>query len=514
MPPPGRCLRIVTLGCKVNQYESQWVKEAFESAGWTEAREGEAVNLCLVNTCTVTQEGDAKSRQTIRRLHHDHPEAAIVVLGCYATRDPDTVSRLPGVRHVITDKTRLAEELEPYGVQSLPLGISRFDDHQRAFVKVQDGCLLNCSFCIIPKVRPALHSRPVEEIVGEVEQLVAAGYQEIVLTGIHLGHYGIDLSRGRRREQWQRLWHLLRRLGQLPGEFRIRLSSLEAAEARDDLIRTMAELPRVVPHLHLCLQSGSDRILARMKRRYRITGFLQRIDRIRRLLDQPAFTTDVIIGFPGETEEDFEATCRVVREVGFAKVHIFSYSPRLGTEAAASFSRSDQVAPAIVAERRQRLREIGEELTLAYQKQLLGRGLELLVEGPVPQRPGWVGGTSCRQVPVIFPGSLAALRARLVPVRAMRIEEGVLVGQPIASGNFRRPLFLLDPAGQDNSGQGHQRDPRTFADSPVPGHTGPEVQGQHADGETQFPHREQANLPGQPANVEGQVNMQGGPDSI
>jgi threonylcarbamoyladenosine tRNA methylthiotransferase MtaB len=264
MTAPRTC-RLLTLGCKVNQYETQYAKEMLEAAGWVEAAEGRPADLCVVNTCTVTAEGDAKSRQLVRRLHQANPGAALVVMGCYATRDPDAVRRLPGVTAVITDKGRLAEGLRPFGVVAAPAGISRFDGHQRAFVKVQDGCLLGCSYCIIPSVRPTLRSRPAEEIVQEVGRLVEAGYQEVVLTGIHLGHYGIDLSRGRPKAEWTRLWHLLERLARLPGDFRIRLSSLEAAEARDDLVRVMASGPRVCPHLHLCLQSGSDRVLARMK---------------------------------------------------------------------------------------------------------------------------------------------------------------------------------------------------------------------------------------------------------
>src|SRR5262249_11000109 len=162
-----------------------------------------------------------------------------VVMGCYATRDPDAVSRLPGVVKVVTDKGRVAEELAPFGITVQTRGITRFDGHQRAFVKVQDGCLLNCSFCIIPHVRPVVRSRPPEEIAKEVARLVAAGYHEFVLTGIHLGHYGIDLSKGRPRPEWRRLWHLLETLCALPGDFRIRLSSLEAAEARDELVRVL-----------------------------------------------------------------------------------------------------------------------------------------------------------------------------------------------------------------------------------------------------------------------------------
>src|SRR6266851_3567608 len=214
-----RTCRLLTLGCKVNQYETQYVKEMLEANGYREAGADEPADLCVVNTCTVTHEADAKGRQLIRRLAQTNPGTALVIMGCYATRDPETVSRLPGVVKVITDKARLAEELRPFGVTRSPAGISRFDGHQRAFVKVQDGCLLHCSYCIIPTVRPTLRSRPPEEIAAEVARLIDAGYHEIVLTGIHLGHYGLDLSRGRPRSEWTRLWHLLRRLGRLPGDF-------------------------------------------------------------------------------------------------------------------------------------------------------------------------------------------------------------------------------------------------------------------------------------------------------
>ncbi len=250
-----RC-RLLTLGCKVNQYETQHVKEALESGGWREAIADEPAELCVVNTCTVTAEADAKGRQLIRRLHQANPGAAIVVMGCYATRAPEVVSRLSGVTKVITDKARLLEDLAEFGVTEVPSGITRFDGHQRAFVKVQDGCLLNCSYCIIPSVRPTLRSRPLDDITAEVARLVADGCPEIVLTGIHLGHYGIDLSRGKAKHDWCRLWHLLDRLDALPGDFRIRLSSLEAAEVRGELVAALARSRRVCPHLHLCLQSG------------------------------------------------------------------------------------------------------------------------------------------------------------------------------------------------------------------------------------------------------------------
>lgn len=435
-------VRLVTLGCKVNQYETQYVKELLEHAGYAEAGEGPA-SLCVVNTCTVTHEGDAKSRQTIRRLAQENPGAKMVVMGCYATRDPDAVARLPSVSHVIADKSQLVQELRPYGViEPLP-GISRFDGHQRAFVKVQDGCLLNCAFCIIPSVRPHLASRPPENIVEEVQRLVAAGYHEIVLTGIHLGHYGLDLSRGRPKNEWVRLWHLLDRLTALPGDFRVRLSSLEAAEARDDLLRAMQH-PKVCPHLHLCLQAGSDRILRAMKRRYTATGYLERVRRIRATLDAPAITTDVIVGFPGETEADFEQTLRVVRESGIVRVHVFSYSPRAGTQAA---TLPDDVPAMVKARRRERLRELQDEISTRYAQSLIGRTLDVLVEGADEQRPDTVRGTSCRYVPVAFQGEMSLIRQR-VAVRVTGERNGELIGEMITR---RKVPLTIVPSERDVS---------------------------------------------------------------
>jgi threonylcarbamoyladenosine tRNA methylthiotransferase MtaB len=319
------------------------------------------------------------------------------------------------------------DELAPFGVRRPVAGISRFDHHRRAFVKVQDGCLLNCTYCIIPHVRPTLRSRSLEEITAEVSRLVAAGCQEIVLTGVHLGHYGIDLSRGRPKEEWCRLWHLLRRLDELPGDFRVRLSSLEAAEVRGELVDALAQSSRVCPHLHLCLQSGSDRILAAMRRRYRVAGFRERCRRLRAVLDQPAFTTDVLIGFPGETEADFEATCALVREVGFSRLHLFSFSPRQGTPAAKFAGR---VPPTIIARRRERLLDLEQELAQAYYTSLRGRVLDVLVEGEAPGRSGWLMGTSCRYAPVAFPGHAPSLLGRRVPIRADGVADGVVLGRP------------------------------------------------------------------------------------
>ena len=423
----ARTCRLLTLGCKVNQYETQYVKELLEANGYREAAASEPADLCIVNTCTVTHEADAKGRQLIRRLAQANPGAALIVMGCYATREPETLARLPGVTQVNTDKARLAKELRPFGVSRIPAGISRFDGHRRAFVKVQDGCLLNCSYCIIPHVRPILRSRPVEEIAQEVRQLVQNGSREVVLTGIHLGHYGIDLSRGKVKSDWCRLWHLLRHLDTLPGDFRIRLSSLEAAEVRGELVEAIAGSRRICPHLHLCLQSGSDQILAAMKRRYRVAGFLERWRRLRAALDWPAFTSDLIVGFPGETEADFEATCQVARHVGFSKIHVFSFSPRRGTPAA---NLPGQVPSQVIAARRRRLVQLDCELAEKYHRSLLGRRLDVLVEGPYRRSPRHVIGTSCRYAPVVFEGHLPALLSRRVPVQAVAVAEGVVYAHP------------------------------------------------------------------------------------
>src|SRR5579872_277519 len=329
-----RTCRLATLGCKVNQYETQLVKEALEQNGIREAAEGEPADLCIVNTCTVTSEADSKARQLIRQLAKQQPGAQTVVFGCYAAREPETLARLPGVVAVVSDNRELPDVFERFGVANWPTGISRFDGHRRAFVKVQDGCILNCTYCIIPHVRPGLRSRPPQEIIDEVHRLVDHGYKEIILTGIHLGHYGVDATRGRSGRKAFRLWHLIGRLDQIPGNWRLRLSSLEAAEVGPDFIAAVGDCRRLCPHFHLCLQSGSDDILYRMKRRYSAARFLEKLALIRAGMNEPAFSTDVIVGFPGERESDFQKTLATCQAAGFMKIHVFPFSPRRGTPAA------------------------------------------------------------------------------------------------------------------------------------------------------------------------------------
>ena len=386
-------LKTITLGCKVNQYETQYVREGLLSVGYQDAGDNELADLCIVNTCTVTNEGDSKSRQVIRRMHRKNPDARIVVMGCYATRAPEEVAKLDGVAEVVTDKRELPDLLGRFGVVDLPKGISGLSGRSRAYVKVQDGCLLNCSYCIIPKVRPQMYSRPTREVVDEVRGLVDGGFREVILTGIHLGHYGVDFNSGKRREEWIRLATLVRELCSIPGDFRIRLSSIEATEVTRDLLNVMEENPtQVCPHLHVCVQSGSDKILRAMKRRWNAKRIVDRCNRVAERLHKPAFSTDVIVGFPGETEEDFSKSMDVCQQIGFSKIHIFPFSPRRTTPAA---EMGNQVPKSIKQQRGKQLAALEQELRGQYFQSLVGENLQLLVES-FDRETGLAQGTTCR----------------------------------------------------------------------------------------------------------------------
>jgi threonylcarbamoyladenosine tRNA methylthiotransferase MtaB len=402
----GATFRIETLGCKVNQYESQIVKEALERHGYRLAPARTPAALCVVNTCTVTAEADAKARQLIRRLWRQNPGAQTVVFGCYAARDPARLEELPGVVAVARDARELPDILQRFGVANWPTGITSMAGHRRAFVKVQDGCLLNCTFCIIPQVRPGLRSREREAILPEVARLLQSGYKEIVLTGIHLGHYGVENTRGKSGRPRYRLAHLVRDLDQLEGNWRLRLSSLEAAEADEEFVNCMATCKRLCPHFHLCLQSGSDAVLYRMKRRYKARAFLEAAARIRAAFEEPALSTDVIVGFPGESDADFERTLSVCQEAGVMKIHAFPYSARRGTPAA---EFDGQVPEPLKRERMLRLVNLERELSQRYHQRLVGRQLSMLVEARPASQAGWVLGTACRYVPVEMPGTAAAI---------------------------------------------------------------------------------------------------------
>lgn len=425
-----RTCRLITLGCKVNQYETQLVREALRESGFREAREDESADLCLVNTCTVTNTGDSKSRQVIRQLAKKNPGTKTIVMGCYATRDPQAVSELPGVIEVVTDKRELPDVLGRFGIVDLPAGISEFEGRRRAFVKIQDGCILKCSYCIIPKVRPGLRSRRPTDIEDEFRRLIDNGYREIVISGVHVGHFGIDTNNLQPGERPERLWHLLRRLDRIPGDWRMRLSSIETVEVNDDFIKAAGDCEHLCPQFHPALQSGSDTVLERMRRRYRVDRFVERLDQIRDMLGgDPAFTTDIIVGFPGETDAEFEQTLETCRRARFMKVHVFPFSRRDQTPAA---DANGQIPGNIIRERVRILSELERDLAVDfYETRVASEHTQrVLAERVSPDQPGLVRGTDQWYIPVEVPGD-ESLLGQFIDCRAISATRDGVVSTPV-----------------------------------------------------------------------------------
>lgn len=409
-----KTIAFVTFGCKVNQYESQALREASTRRGLREVAPEEGADLFVVNSCTVTETAATEAGRAVRRIARRFPFAEITVTGCAADSHREEFLGLPGVRRVVPHdrKAALAGDDRLRDGDTLPsifdLSISRFDGHTRAFLKVEDGCDLHCSFCIIPKVRGAAVSRPLESAVAEARRLAENGYREIVLTGVHLGSYGRDLA-GR-----SLLPDLVERLLAVPGLARVRLSSIEANEVSDPLLDLMAADPRFCPHLHLPLQSGDDAILRAMRRRYNARQFLGACERAAERVPDPGLTTDVIVGFPGETEAHFENTMEICRRAGFHRIHIFPYSRRRGTDAAAL----PDLPWRVKKERLHRLEALGAELTDRYAGRFLGRNVEVLVEEE--------GGYTERYLRARVPGAPNTL----VRVRVDRVAHGEIHGTP------------------------------------------------------------------------------------
>ncbi len=374
-----RCA-VVTFGCKVNQYESQALQERLKGAGYQIVDPEEDAEVYVLNTCTVTETAYAEAARTVRRIHRRRPDADIAVTGCAADSNRDEFLRMPGVRRVvlhdeksalpllIEDPRLTVDDVKP---SIFDLKISGFDGHTRAFLKIQDGCDLRCSFCIIPQVRGANVSRPLDEAVEEAERLAAAGYKEIVLTGVHVGSFGKDVA-GR-----SLIPDLVERLQTITGLARVRLSSIEANEVDDRLIDAMRDSEgRFCPHFHLPLLSGDEGVLRAMRRRYSPSQFLRTIERIRGKIDEPSFTTDVIVGFPTETDAAFDQTLDLCRRVGFSRIHIFPYSHRRGTDA----SLLPDLPASVKKARHAALRELADELTDRYGARFVGRDVDVLVE--------------------------------------------------------------------------------------------------------------------------------------
>lgn len=447
-------IAFATLGCKTNQAETI---RLVSQLAWDLAVVpfDEPADIYVVNTCTVTGEADRQSRKMVRRAHRANPEASIVVTGCAVEQAQTEIGAMPGVRLVATNarKDAIAAAIAAWhglalgDLSPVPPGDSTAANHThaRAWLKVSEGCDNSCAFCVIPRVRGANTSRPAGELVTEAAALARSGYREIVLTGINIGSYGQDgrselVSSAVGAARGATLAPLVRRLiDQVPEIGRWRISSIEPIAFPEDLIAIYAH-PKVCPHAHLCLQSGSDRVLARMRRRYNSSMYAERVAELRAARPGIAVTTDVLVGFPGETAEDFEQTLTFMRRIGFAGVHLFPFSPREGTPAA---DLDGALGPGTVAERMERAQEVVRELEQAFLDRWVGQEVEALVERV---RGTHATATTPHHLKVRLPGQ--GLRPNdLVRARVEAIEGGRAIAIPCASGSTRTGLSVsMEPS--------------------------------------------------------------------
>ena len=379
-------VRLVSLGCKVNQYEIQALAALFAQKGYT-ITEADDADITVINSCTVTSLADRKTRQVVRRLRREMPDSIIALTGCMPQADPDSAAKLTEADIVtgVKDRAKLIEIIEqqlenrsrnvsvvPFSEEDLfePLSAEKFSDSfQRAYLKIEDGCDRYCSYCIIPFARGKVRSRSLAEITAETEKLVASGYREIVLTGINLSRYGADIG--------LRLKDAVAACSEVEGDFRIRLGSVEPDLISNEDWLALSKIPKFCPHFHLAVQSGCDNTLKAMNRHYTIGQFFDTVATIRKLFFNPSITADIIVGFPGETDDDFEETCRNIAALGLLRAHIFEYSPRKGTVAA---RRSDQIDPQIKKQRAKQLEAVCSASAAEFASGQVGSTARVLLE--------------------------------------------------------------------------------------------------------------------------------------
>lgn len=403
-----------TLGCKVNFYDTEAIWQLFKQAGYEQIDFDATADVYLINTCSVTNTGDKKSRQMIRRAIRRNPEAIIAVTGCYAQTAPNEILDIPGVDIVIgtQDRETLIPLVEQFQRERQPinavrnimktrqfeeLDVPEFSGRTRAFLKIQEGCNNFCTFCIIPWTRGLSRSRAPESVLKQARQLVAAGYKEIVLTGIHTGGYGDDL------EDYS-LADLLRDLDRIEGLQRIRISSIEASQITDEVIAILQSSDKMCRHLHIPLQAGDNEVLKRMRRKYTVEEYAEKIRRLHEIMPGVAITTDVIVGFPGETDEMYRNGLNFLKQMNFSEMHVFPYSKRTGTPAA---RMDDQVDEEVKHARVQEIIDLSEQMQLNYAKQYVGDVLEVIPERSVKgkESQGLIEGHSDNYITVEFKGS-------------------------------------------------------------------------------------------------------------
>ena len=378
------------LGCKVNAYEVEAMQQLLEKAGYEIVPFEPGADVYLINTCTVTNIADRKSRQMLHKAKKMNPDAIVVATGCYVQTDEGKLDKDEAVDLILgnNQKKQIVEVLEEYERQHKKqkhvikinqtkeyeeLEISHTAEHVRAYIKVQDGCNQFCTYCIIPYARGRVRSRKISQVIEEVQTLAARGYKEVVLTGIHLSSYGLDFP----EEERETLLSLIKAVHEVQGIQRIRLGSLEPRIITEEFARTISALPKICPHFHLSLQSGCDATLERMNRRYTSTEYAEKCTLLRKYFDNPALTTDVIVGFPMETEEEFRMSRDFVDSIHFYETHIFKYSRRHGTKAAAMDGQLTESQKAI---RSDEMLALNEKHSREYEEAMLGRELEILLE--------------------------------------------------------------------------------------------------------------------------------------
>ncbi|MFL0201857.1 tRNA (N(6)-L-threonylcarbamoyladenosine(37)-C(2))-methylthiotransferase MtaB [Exiguobacterium acetylicum] len=435
-----------TLGCKVNHYETEAVWQLFKDAGYARVDFADHADVYVVNTCTVTNTGDKKSRQVIRRAIRQNPDSVICVTGCYAQTSPAEIMAIPGVDVVVgtQDRHKMIGYIEQFREERMPinavgnimkakvyeeLDVPAFTDRTRASLKIQEGCNNFCTFCIIPWARGLMRSRQPEDVLKQAQQLVDAGYKEIVLTGIHTGGYGEDLKD-------YNLAKLLKALESVNGLERLRISSIEASQITDEVLDVLKVSPIVVRHLHVPIQSASDTVLRRMRRKYTMAEFGERITRLKEVLPDCAITSDVIVGFPGETEEEFMETFNFINDHKFSELHVFPYSKRTGTPAA---MMDNQVEESIKEERVARLIALSDQLAKEYASKYEGELLEIIPEEFSEEAGGRLVGYTDNYLRVAIEGDESMI-GQLVRVKITK------AGYPMNDGQFVRIMQTLKDA--------------------------------------------------------------------